>query len=156
MNEIAALIARLQLEPLPHEGGWVRRYYESPERDATGRAHASAIHFLVSAENFSALHRLTMPEVWTWREGAPVELLRLGPVGSGSVVVLGPDQARGQLSTCTVPSGVWQGARSLGAWTLVDCALSPAWRPEDFTLGGRELLRREFPQWSAEIVRLTR
>ncbi len=156
MDEIAAIISRLALEPLPHEGGWVRRYFESPERDSTGRAHASAIHFLMSAENFSALHRLTMPEVWTWREGAPVELLRLDHADGGSVVTLGSDRTAGQLATCTVPRGVWQGARSLGAWSLVDCALTPAWRPEDFTLGARGPLLREFPRWATEIVRLTR
>ena len=156
MDEITTLIARYQLEPLPHEGGWVRRYYESEERDATGRAHASAIHFLLSAENFSALHRLTIPEAWTWSEGAPVELLQLDPIAGGRLVVLGPDHAAGQLATCTVPCNVWQGARSLGAWTLVDCALQPAWRPEDFTLGERVQLLREFPQWAVEIARLIR
>ncbi len=32
------------------------------------------------------------------------------------------------------PAGAWQSARSLGAWTLVGCTVSPAFRFEGFEL----------------------
>lgn len=150
------IIDRWGLEPLPREGGWFRQYHLSPERDATGRPRASAIHFLMSPEGFSALHRLRTPETWRWREGAAAELLLLAPGGAGRAVVLGPDAARGQAREFTVPGGVWQGARTLGAWTLVDCAMSPAWDEREFELGDRAGLEAEHPAWAELIRRLSR
>jgi predicted cupin superfamily sugar epimerase len=150
------IIDRLALAPLPREGGWFRQYYLSPECDATGRPLASAIYFLMSPEGFSALHRLRTPEIWRWREGAAAELLVLAPDGTGRVIVLGPDTTRGQVPEFTVPGGVWQGARPLGAWTLVDCAMSPAWDEREFELGDRAGLVAEYPAWAEPIRRLSR
>lgn len=156
MDEPTHLIARLGLAPLPREGGWFRQYYLSPERDATGRPHASAIHFLMTPAGFSALHRLRAPEIWRWREGAPVELLRLDPDGTGRLAVLGPDAAHGQVPAATVPGGMWQGARPLGPWALVDCAMTPAWDEREFELGERAALTARYPAWTENIRHLTR
>ncbi len=157
MDEWPKIIDRLGLAPLPREGGWFRQYYLSPERDAAGRARASAIHFLMTPVGFSALHRLRTPETWTWREGAAVELLLLGPgAGAGRIARLGPEAARGEVPAVTVSGGVWQGARPLGAWALVDCAMSPAWEAAEFELGSRAELERAFPAWAEQIRRLTR
>jgi predicted cupin superfamily sugar epimerase len=151
------IIGRLGLAPLPREGGWFRQYYLSPEHDATGRPRASAIHFLMSPAEFSALHRLRTPETWTWREGTPVELLLLGPEnGTGRLVLLGPDATRGEVPAVTVPGGIWQGARPLGAWSLVDCTMAPAWDETEFELGTRAELERAFPGWAEQIRALTR
>ncbi|MBI2518018.1 MAG: cupin domain-containing protein [Opitutae bacterium] len=150
------IIDRLQLAPLPHEGGWFRQYYLSPECDAAGRPCASAIHFLMTPEGFSALHRLHTPETWRWCEGAAAELLMLAPDGTGRLVALGPDEARGQVPEATVPGGVWQGARPLGAWTLVDCTMAPAWDEREFELGDRARLTAAHPAWAEHVRRLTR
>lgn len=157
MSEVETLVARLGLAPLAGEGGWFHRFHLSAERDATGRARASAIHYLMSAENFSALHRISTPERWCWRDGAAIELLVLGPPpAAGRVVMLGPEAAAGQTRTWTVPGGAWQGARPRGAWALAECRMEPAWDERDYTIGERAALQAEFPAWAEWIGRLTR
>lgn len=157
MSEVETLIAKLGLAPLAGEGGWFHRFYLSAECDATGRPQASAIHYLMSAENFSALHRMSTPEHWRWCDGAAIELLVLGPApAAGRVVVLGPEAAAGEVRAWTVPGGAWQGARPRGAWALAECRMEPAWDERDYAIGGRAELQAEFPDWAEWVGRLTR
>ena len=68
MNAAAqAIVTRLQLEPLPHEGGFFRVTW----RNAT----ASAIYFLITPEHFSALHRLAQDEIWFFHAGKVMFLI---------------------------------------------------------------------------------
>ena len=156
MEALQSIIDRLRLEPLPVEGGWYRQYFLSPERDPTGRPRASAIHFLMSPDGFSALHRLKTDETWTFRDGAPIELLLLRPDGTGEVIRLGHDTGAGQQPAITVPGGCWQGARPLGAWALADCAMSPAWDEREFEPGRRDDLVRQYPAYASLICSLSR
>lgn len=156
MEELQSIIARLDLAPLPFEGGWFRQYYLSEERDENGRARASAIHFLITPQDFSALHRLKTPEVWTYREGAPVELFLLSPHGNGRIERLGTSSRIGELPSITVPGGYWQGARTLGAWSLVDCRMEPAWDEREFELATRDELIARYPEWASAVRTVTR
>lgn len=156
MEALQSIIDRLGLAPLPREGGWFRQYYLSSDQDKLGRARASAIHFLMSPAGFSALHRLQTSETWTYRDGAPIELLVLAADGTGQGVLLGSDASRGQRPAFTVPGGHWQGARPLGAWALADCAMSPAWDEREFELGLRDELVRRYPAHAGLITALTR
>jgi predicted cupin superfamily sugar epimerase len=47
---------------------------------------------------------------------------------------LGPGTSPGEAPQVVVPTGAWQAARPLGAWTLVGCIVSPA-----FDFAGFEL-----------------
>ena len=46
----------------------------------------------------------------------------------------GPRPGEGHALHGLVPAGVWQSARSLGAWTLVTCTVAPAFRFEGFEM----------------------
>jgi predicted cupin superfamily sugar epimerase len=46
-----------------------------------------------------------------------------------------------------VPAGVWQAARSTGAYTLVSCVVGPGFTFEDFSM------LRDAPEESARVVR---
>jgi predicted cupin superfamily sugar epimerase len=162
--EARQIISRLGMVPLPEEGGYFAPVWTSPERDSGGRSLGSAILFLITEEDFSALHRLKTDEIWHFHAGDPAELVRLGPgAGSASVTVLGPDVAGGDAPQAVVPGGQWQGARirqpkAPGArgWALFGCTLSPAWDEREFELGSRGALLDAFPS-HAELVRaLTR
>lgn len=61
------LTARYGLEPLPREGGLFRRTWAGPERP-DGRPEGSAIVALLTADDYSALHRLpsTRSGTSTW------------------------------------------------------------------------------------------
>jgi predicted cupin superfamily sugar epimerase len=101
------LIDLLGLQPLPREGGYYRETYRSPDRlsvhDGFGKSASTAIYYLLTAETFSALHRLPTDEVYHFYRGDPVHLLQLPPDGPGRVVVLGTDLVAGQQPQCVVP-----------------------------------------------------
>jgi predicted cupin superfamily sugar epimerase len=131
------IIAQLRLAPLPREGGYFRQTWLSETRLANGRAAGSAIWFLLTAEDFSALHRLQVVERWHFHAGDPVEHVQLTPGRvAGRVTVLGAEAPTNQLPL-VVPVGVWQGARlrpeaRTRGWALVGCTLAPAWEDKDF------------------------
>ncbi|MBA2553218.1 MAG: cupin domain-containing protein [Geodermatophilaceae bacterium] len=142
--DAAELAHRLQLEPLPGEGGLFRRTY-ADER-------SSAILYLLAAGDFSALHRLPGPELWHFHAGAPLDVLLLHPGGAAETAVLDPLQ-RPQLA---VPAGVWQGARSTGEWTLTGTTMAPPYRDEDIEFGDRAELTRGWSAYADLIRSLTR
>ena len=126
-----AVVTALGLEPLVPEGGLFRRVYS-----AQG---ITAIHYLLLGDDFSAMHRMVgSDELFFFHAGAPLRMLILDPDRPGEVV-LGPDPAAGQQPLVTVPAGVWQGARSTGAWTLVSTVVAPGFEWSDFELAGPEL-----------------
>ena len=55
-----------------------------------------------------------------------------------------------------VRRGTWMGASTLGDWTLLSCWCAPAFRPEHFELGARDVLVERYPSYAAEIRALTR
>lgn len=148
MRTAEQIIDELGMKPLPDEGAF---YVEGPRTQ-----ELSSVHVLLTAapEGFSAMHRLTVDEGWQWLDGAPVALLRLREGrtrNSGSLGLL--DRRRRQV---LVKRGVWQGAATLGDWSLVSCWCSPAYRPQHFTLGERAPLTESFPEYAVEIATLTR
>jgi hypothetical protein len=122
------IIRRLQLEPHP-EGGHFRRTWAAPAAEGE-RPSASAIYFLLEAGEQSRWHRVDAAEVWLFHVGAPLELL----IGTDPPVALGTDLAAGQQPQAVVPANAWQSARTTGAFTLVSCAVSPAFAYEGFEL----------------------
>jgi len=118
MPEANRLIALLGLKPHP-EGGYFRETF----RDAAGpdgRAHSTAIYFLLKAGEVSRWHRVDAAEVWHFYRGAPLEL-RIGK----DIYVLGPNVDEAQAPQIVVPPHAWQSARSLGDYTLVGCTVAP-------------------------------
>lgn len=129
-----AVIERLGLKPHP-EGGHYRETFRDPRTDADGRAVSTAILFLLDVGEVSDWHRVDAAEVWHFHAGAPL-VLTLSPDGhDASAHHLGPAIEAGQMPQLVVPSGVWQTATSLGAWTLVGCTVAPGFRFEGFELG---------------------
>jgi len=120
-----ALIAQLKLQPHP-EGGYFRETF----RDANkGRAHSTAIYFLLKAGQISRWHRVDAAEAWHFYRGAPLEL-RIGT----SVQILGPQIEQGQQPQLIVPPNEWQAARSLGDYTLVGCTVAPGFEFSKFEM----------------------
>lgn len=129
------VIARYRLRPHP-EGGHYRETIRAPA-GAGERAAVSAIYYLLKAGETSAWHRVDAVEIWHYYAGAPLRL-SLSPEGRAATErLLGTgDGAEPHL---VVPAGCWQGAVSLGAWTLAGCTVAPA-----FEFAGFELAP---PQW---------
>ena len=122
-----ALIAQLKLQPHP-EGGHFRESFRD-DGVKGGRAHSTAIYFLLKAGERSRWHRVDAAEVWHFYRGAPLEL-RIGKASH----ILGPEIEKGQQPQLIVPPGEWQAARSLGDYTLVGCTVAPGFEFEKFEL----------------------
>ena len=153
------VIRLLGLAPLPNEGGWFRRTAESELHVPGGERRAcSAIHFLVTPEDFSALHRVDAVETWCFHAGDPIELLILGERGVGKSVTLGSDLLAGHVLQEMVPAGAWQGSRlrAGGRWGLVSCVVAPEYLARGFALGERGELSAAYPEFASEITALTR
>lgn len=144
------IIAALGLKPLPHEGGFYAETYRS--------AFSTAIYYLLTAETFSAMHRLKFDEMFHFYWGDPVEMLQLWPDGTGRVVTLGTDLAAGQRPQVLVPGGVWQGARLLpgGNVALLGTTMAPGFEFRDYEPGDRAALVAAYPAFRDRILRLTR
>jgi predicted cupin superfamily sugar epimerase len=166
----AALIAHYDMQPVPQEGIWFARTYLSEDHVAgaalplryAGREHAAgnAIVAIATHRDFSALHRLLSDETWHFYSGAPLEMLLLYPDGRGRKLTLGADVLAGEVRQVTVPHGVWQGATPRGdapdSYSFFGTQLSPGFEYADFEPGDRYELRHRYPDFAAEIARLTR
>jgi len=156
----AAEVARLlELEPLAEEGGFFRRTAESEMiLPGSARRAYSVIYSLLTPEGFSAMHRLSIDEIWCFHTGDAVESLRLDPEGRGQWIRLGLDFSAGSHPQNIVPANVWQGTRLIpgGRWALLSCIVAPEFRWEDFELGGRTELTKTYPDFAVGIHALTR
>jgi predicted cupin superfamily sugar epimerase len=159
-------IEKLQLEPHP-EGGYFRQTYRSevaiarealPPRFTGARAVSTAIYFLLAGENFSAFHRLRSDEMWHFYVGAPVTVHVIEPDGGYSALVLGDDPEAGQVLQAVVRAGCWFGSHVTDwkSFAVVGCTVSPGFDFDDFQMGKRAELVREYPQHRGIIERLTR
>lgn len=185
LDELTAgqVAERLALTPHP-EGGYYRETYRSPwtvETEQGLRSLSTVIHYLLTADQPSRLHRLRFDEVWLYNAGAAVEMVLLGgrvAVASSPLrlEVLGLDSPQ-----VVVSGGTWMGARVISEgqadwgggraperrwtadrrsspelqWTLVSCVVTPGFHFDDFELGEREALLRSFPQARRVIQALT-
>ncbi len=167
MGTAQELIERLHLSPHP-EGGYYRETYrssESVEQDALpsryggARSFGTAVYYLLTAETFSAIHRVKTDEVWHFYCGDSAELLQLLPDGSGFLTTLGSDVERGMQLQVVVPWGTWQGARLVqgGQYALLGTTVAPGFEFTDFQLGCRdELLHAYDASFKDVIIALTR
>lgn len=163
-DEVKAL---LSLRPLPEEGGFFARTYLGAPlpcdalmgRYRGERPIATAIYYLLTRDEVSALHRLPGDELFHFYLGDAVEQLRLFPDGSGRVVTIGPDLAAGERPQALVPGGVWQGARlSAGGrhgYALLGTTMSPGFSFADYEAGARDALVAAYPASRGWIEALT-
>jgi predicted cupin superfamily sugar epimerase len=165
MNEEArAIVARLKLQRLSGEGGYLRPFWTSAVRAPGGREWGSTVYFFVTPLDFSGMHRFVHDEVWHFHAGDPAEVVELDPRdGACRISPMGPDLLGGDAPQVLVPGGVWQAARirpnlPAGArrgWTLFGCTLAPGWDAKEYELGHREALVRAFPAQAALVAELT-
>ena len=157
------LIALLKLTPHP-EGGWYRETFRSEHRfEGTGefpqgRNFFTSIYFLISSDNFSALHRIQSDESWHFYDGDPLEVIEITVSGELKYITLGKDLTAGQMFQYTVPAGSWFGSRVLkgGTYSLVGCTVAPGFDFRDFEMGDRQSLSAAYPEHVQVINQMTR
>ncbi|MGF7160738.1 hypothetical protein FHS85_002369 [Rhodoligotrophos appendicifer] len=125
------VISTLNLVPHP-EGGYYTETWRAPAQGGA-RAAGTAIYFLLKAGQLNRWHRVDACEIWHWYAGAAL-LLRILEGGRHGDIILGSDLAAGQRPQAIVNAHAWQSAKTLGAWTLVGCTVSPGFEFAGFEL----------------------
>jgi len=132
MSQADRIIAALKLKPHP-EGGHYRETFRD-EKIVRGRAHSTAIYFLLRRGEVSRAHRVDAVEVWHFYAGAPLELTIQNARGKAKRLLLGNALSKKQSPQIVVPAHAWQSARTLGAYTLVGCTVAPGFEFAGFEL----------------------
>ncbi|MGI9373102.1 MAG: cupin domain-containing protein [Hyphomicrobiales bacterium] len=130
--DAAWIISKLDLQPHP-EGGHYRETWRA-ETNINQRAAGTAIYFLLADGEVSHWHKVDAAEIWHWYAGAPLELSIAPEDQAPKPHILGTDLEKNERPQIVVPPNAWQSARSLGAWTLVGCTVSPGFMFEHFEL----------------------
>ncbi|MDQ6997167.1 MAG: cupin domain-containing protein [Mariprofundus sp.] len=164
-EQVSTWIEQLDLEKHP-EGGWYREIYRSseqmpseglPARFEGERAFCTCIYFLLSGDEFSALHRIKQDELWHFYAGDGLTVHVIDKAGVYAEKKLGPRLDQGESFQQVVEAGDWFGASlSAGGYALVGCTVAPGFDFDDFEMPGREYLLGLFPQHSNVINLLTR
>jgi len=166
MSRIKELIESLELLPHP-EGGYYKETYrseglietESLSKDYSGpRYYSTGIYFLLTANVFSAFHKINQDEMWHFYDGHPIELHMITADGQHECVIIGKDLAKGEHLQYVVPGGVWFASRVAKneEYSLLGCTVSPGFDFRDFVLPSFKELSAKFPQHEAIIKELTR
>jgi len=160
-------IEKLQLVPLPEEGGMYREIYRAEERIAADalparfggdRCFSTSIYYLLRHPEFSALHRLHQDEIWHFYEGDRLSVCILGETGACRVEQMGRNADRGEHLQLVLRAGEIFGAavaRSDG-YALIGCTVAPGFEFQDFELVDRESLLAAYPENRDVILQYTR
>jgi predicted cupin superfamily sugar epimerase len=159
-------IKNLNLKPHP-EGGYYREPYDSqekipkkflPERYKGDRSFCNAIYYLLEKNDFSSFHRIQSDEIWHHYEGSSLLIHVIHPQGKYEILKLGKTLENGEEPQIVVPWGVWFGAELVdkSSLALVGCTVAPGFDFQDFEMGKRTDLLKQFPQHKEIISQLTR
>lgn len=158
------VIELMKLEPLQGEGGFFRRTYCSTQtaeyRNAV-RPIVSAIYYLITPDDFSALHLLQRDEIFHFYAGDSIEVVKIKN-GIPETIHFGNNLADGEVPQVIVEGGEWQALRisdsskTRHGWALVGTTVSPAFEYDDFLVGKRSELKTKFPHLSSLVEKFTR
>ena len=142
-------IQKLDLSPHP-EGGWYRQMYGN---DENGKKRISTIYYMLCDEDFSAFHRLhDVVEIWYYHAGEPLDIYVIAPNGELKTHHLSADT---EMQVVIEPEQ-WFAAELPGkkGFSLVGCAVAPAFTFENFELAKKSDLLKLYPQHKALVERL--
>ena len=157
-------IKQLQLKKHP-EGGYFREVYRSgelilpghlPKRYKSSRNFSTSIYFLLEGKQISTFHLLQSDELWHFYDGSSVILYVINQKGELSIKKLGKKKdCELQL---TIEKQNWFAAEveDKKSFSLFGCTVSPGFEFEDFKMGRRDELIKNFPLHSDLIKRLTK
>lgn len=162
------IIQKLNLVPLPEEGGFYRETFRSNNGEVAAsafgipsegkRVASTAIYYLVTPDSFSAMHKVASDEVFHFYAGDPAEMIQIDEAGNLTKYTIGSDIMNGQVPQVIVRAGVWQGLRLKhgGKWALMGTTVAPGFEFEDFEIGEQSRMIKEFPEHESDIKQYTR
>ena len=133
MNEAETIIRELNLEPHP-EGGHFVECFRTNE--------ISIIYYLLKKNEKSHWHRLTKNEALHFYKGDPITIYVSDDGNNFNSITLGG----GNKFHYIVNAKSWFAMKSSGEYSLIGCAVAPAFDYEDFELAP--------PNWKPEKFNL--
>lgn len=166
MLDVQKIIEMFDLKPLPREGGLYRETYRSdevipndalPKRYSGSKNFGTAIYYLLTPDTKSLIHKLSSDEIYHYYLGDPVEMIQLLPDFTGKIITLGSSIMDGNIVQAAVPRFCWQGMtlKKGGRFALMGTTVAPGFEFEDFQLGNREDLIKQYPDFRDQIINLT-
>ncbi|MBX7152320.1 cupin domain-containing protein [bacterium] len=147
-----AIIRELNLQSHPEGGSFRETYRSSVEAKTTNvRSVCTAIYFLLREGQRSEWHRVKHDEIYHFYYGAPLELMMISPRGEFTRSIFGVNLENGERPQIIIPGNFWQSARSLGAFTLYGCTVSPGFDFQDFEMSDAIQLKKIFPGLSEQL-----
>ncbi len=158
-------VEKLQMQLHP-EGGWYKETYRANGVIPSGvlqsfngdRNYATGIYFLLTAENFSAFHRIASDEMWHFYDGDGLLIHEIDEQGNYTQHGLGLNLDALEKPQLVIPAKSWFASevKPNGSWCLVGCTVAPGFDFKDFEMPTERKLLGLFPQHSQVITRLTR
>jgi hypothetical protein len=155
-------VSKFSMQEHP-EGGHFKQTFRSERLfDLPGysgpRSAITVIYYLLKSGQFSAFHRIKSDEVWHYYAGSPLLLHIISDEGKLRMVMLGKNPDRHQNFQAAIEAGSWFAATvaSPRSYSLVGCTVAPGFEFEDWELGDRESLVRQYPRHKRIIEKFTR
>lgn len=156
-------IKKLKLKKHP-EGGYYKEVYRSgeiilgehlPKRFKSSRNFSTSIYFLLEGKQFSAFHLLQSDELWHFYDGCDVIIYLLTENGKLTKRKIGRGaDCRFQIA---IEKNNWFAAELVNkkGFALIGCTVSPGFDFEDFNIGRRSELLKQFPKYKNLIEKFT-
>lgn len=165
MVTVKELIKLFDLKPHP-EGGYFKETYKAngnikkqalPSNFSGDRSFSTAIYFLLPKGSKSNLHRIKSDEVWHFYLGGPLTLVIIHKNGQTDSVTLGQNVQADQKIQYVVPADSWFGAypNSDTEFSFVGCTVAPGFDFNDFELGNKDILLKQYPNAKEIIEKLS-
>ena len=159
-------IDKLQLKVHP-EGGYFSEVYRSEElikvnhlseRYNSSRSFSTSIYYMLEGNQFSSFHRLKSDELWHFYDGTALTIIVINEKGLLDKIRLGNDLNKSETFQTVIKKNSWFAAELIdkNSFALIGCTVSPGFDFDDFELGNRNDLVKEFPQYEEVIVKFTR
>lgn len=144
-------IKKLGLMPHP-EGGFYRQVFGN---DETGKKDISTIYYMLTGSDISAFHKLhNVVEIWYYHAG---EKLNIYIIDNKGVLTTHTLSATDEMQVVIQPEQWFAAEIAEGkGFSVVGCAVAPAFTFEDFELAEKDRLIKEFPQHKALIEKMCR
>jgi len=153
---VGKLVEILQLEPHPTANFFYKSTYKSdgiipktalPEKYSGDRSYFTVIYSLLPKDTKLGFRKLLSDEVLHFYMGGPLTIVQITPDGKVEEIELGEDISNGQQFQHIIPAGYWFGIyNSKGSeYTLYGANVIPGFEYEDYLIGQKEELLKQFP-----------
>ena len=159
------IIKSLKLIKHP-EGGYYRETFRSEsiipksilhKTHKDDRSFATLIYYMLVNDDISCFHRLRSDEIWHFYEGSDVIIYEINEEGKLNKILLGNKKKSRAVYHHVIKAGSWFAAElaDKSSYCLIGCTVVPGFHFDDFEIGDRNILLKQFPHHKKLIIKMT-